>query len=522
MGTYSQAIQIVGSNAPVVTCGNIPNVQFPAQTILEINPTDDCTPAADLTVSYELVLETNLDAVTVDVTGTGTIATDAFIPGNHAITWTVVDDCGQQTICQTSFTVTSAVPSANVFGDIQNEEGEEVEFVMVSVSGDMEEEEETTETGTYSFDLPTENNYAVTPVRDDNPLNGVSTYDLVKINQHILEVAFLTSPYKIIAADINHSGFISTIDVVELRKLILFIETDFSNNTSWRFVEADFVFPNPLNPFQTSFPEVYTINGLIEDVQADFVGVKIGDVNCSAAPNDLMGGADDRNNGEDLLFFVEDQDLVAGKTYTIDFNIDAVNDLQGYQFTLAFDQEVLHFENLMAGKLHAMTENNFGLRLLDEGIITTSWNTSEMINTQKETGFSITFTAIRDVPLSEVIQINSRYTKAQAYINDESSNVTLVFENEDGIAKDHFQLFQNRPNPFKGETVIGFNLSESNSGTLTIYDLSGRVIEVVEDNFNKGYNEVNFSSAELPGHGVFYYRLEVADQIATRRMVLLK
>ncbi len=416
----------------------------------------------------------------------------------------------------------STPPSATVSGGILNEEGEEVEFVMVEVSGDTQEEEETTETGTYAFDLPLENNYAVTPERDDNPINGVSTYDLVKISQHILETEFLSSPYKIIAADVNNSGNISTLDLVELRKLILFIETDFSNNNSWRFVDAEFAFPNPLDPFQTSFPEVYTINDLGEDMQADFVGVKIGDVNCSAAPNDFVGSGDDRNSGEDLQFFVEDQQLIAGETYTIDFQIDEVSNLQGYQFTLGFDQSALYFENLEAGTLKGMTENNFGLSLLDQGVITTSWHTFEMLNTQKSNSFSMTFTAMLDAQLSEVININSRYTKAQAYVNNDFSNVSLVFESENGITLDQFQLFQNRPNPFKAETVVSFNLPENNAGTLTIYDLSGRVIQVVQADFTKGYNEVGINSTVLPGHGVFYYRLDVADHTATRRMVLLK
>ncbi|MFT5386304.1 MAG: hypothetical protein ACI81W_003717, partial [Saprospiraceae bacterium] len=101
-------------------------------------------------------------------------------------------------------------------------------------------------------------------------------------------------------------------------------------------------------------------------------------------------------------------------------------------------------------------------------------------------------------------------------------DVSLAFESENGIALDHFQLFQNRPNPFKGETVISFNLPEDNAGTLTIYDLSGRVIKVVQENFSEGYNEVGISSTDMAGHGVFYYQLEVANYNATRRMVLLK
>jgi hypothetical protein len=97
--------------------------------------------------------------------------------------------------------------------------------------------------------------YTLTPTKDDNPLNGVTTYDLVLISKHILGLEPLTTPYKMIAADANRSGSITTFDIVEFRKLILGIYNELPNNTSWRFVDKAFSFPNPNNPFQSTFPE---------------------------------------------------------------------------------------------------------------------------------------------------------------------------------------------------------------------------------------------------------------------------
>ena len=62
--------------------------------------------------------------------------------------------------------------------------------------------------------------YRIVPYKNDDPLNGVSTFDLVLINKHILGVELLNSPYKMIAADANKSNYISTFDIVELRKLL--------------------------------------------------------------------------------------------------------------------------------------------------------------------------------------------------------------------------------------------------------------------------------------------------------------
>jgi hypothetical protein len=140
--------------------------------------------------------------------------------------------------------------------------------------------------GGYAFyNLPMGGDYSVVPTKDVNHLNGVTTYDMVLIQKHILNVNKLLSPYKIIAADLNNSGTVTTSDLVEMRKLILNIQSTFSNNESWRFIDADFEFPNPENPFETSFPEYKSFNNLPNSQIVNFVGIKIGDVNNSVNPN---------------------------------------------------------------------------------------------------------------------------------------------------------------------------------------------------------------------------------------------
>ncbi|MBK8721644.1 MAG: hypothetical protein IPL95_05045 [Saprospiraceae bacterium] len=57
-----------------------------------------------------------------------------------------------------------------------------------------------------------------------------------------MAVEELKTPYKRIAADINNDGKISTADMVELRKLILFINDNFTSNTSWKMVDKAYTF----------------------------------------------------------------------------------------------------------------------------------------------------------------------------------------------------------------------------------------------------------------------------------------
>ena len=84
--------------------------------------------------------------------------------------------------------------------------------------------------------LPGGSGIHVTPSKNINILNGITTYDLLLISRHILGVGPFDVPSKFIAADINKNNQVTTFDIVELRKMILGIYTDFPANKSWRFI----------------------------------------------------------------------------------------------------------------------------------------------------------------------------------------------------------------------------------------------------------------------------------------------
>jgi hypothetical protein len=408
-------------------------------------------------------------------------------------------------------------PLVNLGGAIADETNKSVENVKVALSGQSSGAALTTINGTYNFaNVPAGNDVTITPEKDDNPLNGVTTFDLVLISKHILGVQSLGSAYKVIAADANKSNGVTTADLVELRKLILQVIPNFSNNTSWRFVDKKFVFPNPAKPFDTQFPEVVSINNITSDqLAADFVAVKTGDVNGNAQPS-LVGGNEDRNATGTLAFAIDDKKLVAGEEYTVEFKAQGF-DVLGYQFTLNFDRSALEF--VQVNPAIAGTEN-FGLTMLDKGAITTSWNDNNTRLNNGEVVFSLVFKATKEVSLSEALNVNSRYTQAEAYQrNGELLDVQLAF-NGNKVAVG-FELYQNTPNPFSTSTIVGFNLPEAATATLTITDVSGRLVKMVNGDFAKGYNEIRLERRDLPVTGILYYQLDTPMNSATKMMLLI-
>jgi len=367
--------------------------------------------------------------------------------------------------------------------------------------------------GNFLFtNVPYNGDYTVTPIKDNDPLNGVSTFDLVLINKHILGIEPLNSPYKMIAADANNSRSITTFDIVELRKLILGIYTELPNNTSWRFVDADFGFPNQQNPFQTIFPETKQIQDLATDHLAEhFVAVKVGDVNGTAVANNLVS-VDDRRAGT-LLFDLQERRVKAGETFTLRFR--AAERALGYQFTLLFPN--LEVVDVQPGE--AMTLANFGI-FNSEHALTTSFD-----NEQVTASFDVSFRAKAAGDLSNMLTVSGRITKAEAYnLSRERQAVALRFNGTAGpvIAQQGFELYQNTPNPWTTRTQIGFYLPEASEATLTVFDETGRTVYGTTGETGKGHNAFSLERALLNTAGVLYYRVETPTDSAVRTMIQVK
>ncbi len=67
------------------------------------------------------------------------------------------------------------------------------------------------------------------------------------------------------------------------------------------------------------------------------------------------------------------------------------------------------------------------------------------------------------------------------------------------ILQQGYVLEQNRPNPFKSETAVGFALPEAMEATITVYDVPGRVLRSLKGEYSKGYHTVKLMKDNLGG-----------------------
>ncbi len=103
--------------------------------------------------------------------------------------------------------------------------------------------------------------------RDDGLLNGVSSLDLVRIVNHILDIEPFQDDITVRAADINNDDSVSSLDVVLLLRAILGLTESFEERDSWEFMPSSII---------------------VDEITSDLIeitGYKVGDTSGDADPN---------------------------------------------------------------------------------------------------------------------------------------------------------------------------------------------------------------------------------------------
>ena len=489
---------------------------------LDIGSQDDC-PEDDVVLSFEennLVTSVNFDCDDIpDSLVSATVYVDLWVWDDPNPSIANKSYCTVRIQLQDNAGVCGA-GMGRIAGNITDPSYDMIENVELSImaSNPGYPQNMMVSEGEYAFeDIPMYQDYTIEASKDDDYLNGVSTLDLLMIQRHILGIEQLDSPYELIAADINSSEDISAIDLIELRKLILGVYQELPNNDSWRFIKEGANFVDPLSPWP--LPEVINVNDLDTNVSdANFMGIKIGDINGSAIANH-------NNNGKiatsSINIAVEQTITDKGNT-RIQLIATSDQQLAGTQFALSFDP----FEtDIIAAIPMAMNvaQENIGWEQVDNGVIPLSWNTNTHIAVSE--GDVLVEFLFSGTHQQNILHQLSHGLDAEIYTETLDGDILtqeLNLVNVNAEADQRFDLSQNIPNPFNENTVIGFNLPESNTVTLTITDLSGRLVLKQQGVFPAGYSEIAVNQNQLNTTGILYYTISTATHSSTKKMVVVK
>lgn len=358
-----------------------------------------------------------------------------------------------------------------------------------------------TETTTYGcakfWSLPW-SDFSLRPEKSDNPLNGVSTYDLVLISRHILGAVPFDSPYKIIAGDANRSGSLTSFDILELRKLILGIYPTLPNAPSWRFVDKNFQFPNPYNPFQTPFPEtVERINWSGYPDQFDFIGIKVGDVNNTALPNAQVAAPP----RAPFVLLVPPMHLAPGEVAEIPVHLSAYAEWPGFQLHLAYDPALVSIENIKSEVLPGFGAENWAQSA--PGKLTLSWSDAEALRLLPQAPL-ITLRVRAHVAgtLSERLFADAR---SEAYSED-GEVIPLVFMAETEKNTAAIRVFPVQPHPVRSNAVLPVYSGEPvPAARLDLRNSGGQSCWNADYDLQEGLHHLEIPEAAMPAPGLYFW-----------------
>jgi uncharacterized protein YdaL len=120
--------------------------------------------------------------------------------------------------------------------------------------------------------------------------------------------------------------------------------------------------------------------------------------------------------------------------------------------------------------------------------------------------------------------LNSGITLKDIYIADKDGNglITGNIENENSGIPREYSLSQNFPNPFNPVTVINFQIPKSGLTQMKVYDVTGRLIKTLVNEFKtSGYYKIEFDASSLAS-GVYFYKLTSGNYSSVKKLVVLK
>ncbi len=451
---------------PVVKCLTSLSLTVPAtgsiilqNNILDAGTTDNCVP---------------LDELAFQIAPAGFSCQDT---GFQTLTMRVTDLGGNSASCTALVKVednTGACAGAQrrISGQVRTHDGMPVNRARIILNGDAKIiATECDETGNYAFSkVQSGKTYSIQGEIKENPLNGVSTYDLVLISKHILGLEALNNPYKMIAADANKSNTITTLDIVMLRRLILGVDTILSNNDSWRFIPQKHIFTEPDNPFANGgFPEAINLNlgyNSVDTSGHNFIGIKVGDINGSA------DATDPRTLPDTSYLMVENIILEEGKLVKIPVLLPNWRDLEGFQAEIRVNPALASLQDVSYPQFRSLSAQHVNQ---SENALVMSWNRSA----ESTTAFSgpvliLSLLPKANSPLDAVLAMVQNRVPSECYFLEKEGVGALAL---------HFGLQKTPmapkalpyPNPFHDICYLPFHMQSKGEARIEVFDLQGRL-----------------------------------------------
>ena len=478
---------------------------------------DNCTASENLRYAYSSDPNDSVRVFTCDSLGIRNVSIYVFDEaGNYDFTKNTIEIQDNMKVCGTN-NIQNDPEMTSIGGQIFTEIGAPIDRVKIHmIKGETSIPTTSNRQGQFRFgDVKMNESYKIIPKKEINPINGVSTLDIVRITKHLLGTEPFDSPYQIVASDINQNGSVTSLDIVHLRKLILGIIPHFRDNKSWEFIDATYEFQDPSNPFDEEYPTLYNIEDLEGEMLIDFIGIKLGDVNYSARTGSLQNQAQVRNR-ESIPLWIGKTSTANGK---LRFGIYArdLYEFEGLQFAVNLENDS-NIDVILDGAL----DNSMIYHDSEKHVLRVSWNVDHTTTITDQLLFSLE-TSDQLYDLGDILEKRENDLTAEIYSAGDIQNITFKLDTyEDLQSRPQFVIHQNRPNPFLNTTQIEFSISRDQDIEFTIYDVEGGIMHHRQMSLLKGQHQILIDDEILPESGIYFYELKSRWNAARKKMIKIE
>ena len=379
-----------------------------------------------------------------------------------------------------------------------------VDLLLTANFADTSFTESTDTFGVYAFeDVSAMNNYTLTADKDDLPITGVTTLDMIMVQRHILKLDTLDTPYKVIAADVSTNQAVSIVDIIVMRRMVLGVIDEWNNGGVWHFVDKSSSFADPVLPWPFT-DSLQLIDSTENYSERDLIGIKIGDVNNSFETETGLA-AEVRAQTDQVIEYSERK--IADGYYAYNFILKSEEPVYGFQFDVKDLEE--SFLSIQPVQLNIDGSNYY----LNDNQFKMSWHDPHGTMLTEDPLFTI-YTE-KEITVDQLRSISN-----EIYMGDDISTSDLTFSKIEKPQPESFTLLQNVPNPYLYQTTLSFILPDDGEAQITVFDSTGKRIYQQKSFYRAGLNELILS--DLDSRGVLHYQLDYQGDMQTGKMISIR
>lgn len=400
-----------------------------------------------------------------------------------------------------------------------------VNKVDLKISLDTLLQTQTLPNGNYEFKNLAYGSYKIKPFKNNDSIksNGVSSIDVILIQNHILNKIKLNSAYKIIAADVNNDKAISSIDIIFIKRLILGIDTTFRGSRTWAFVDSSFTFIDSTKPFPYKDSIIVTDLTRSKNNQT-FIGIKLGDVSYDWKPALARGIV---NNNIELIL-ENDRKKIINNDVRIPVSVKNFKQILALQYTLNFNNKDYEFVGLDNNKLN-IDFNDAQQKL--NGSISFLWADKNALEKTLIDGTDIFTLVFRSKKAQAnsisaidnlLLKLDNSITNIEAWDKNYTQRNVVMGRK---ILTDNQNIIESwsvNPNPTDGKISIFINAKTSRNVVFVLTNSIGKKVLELNYDVTKGANtfNVNLKNNMPLARGYYFLKAKEIDGENTKKIMI--